>query len=220
MQIFVSRADNPKKPTVVYIHGGGYINQINPYHWKMILRLCDETGCGAVVPNYPMLPRHTFKDAHRLMLDFYRDLIKETPPERIIFMGDSAGGGLALALALEIKELSLPLPQRLVLISPWVDLGGGAKELNEIDAMLDYDCAILLGKTWADGEDLHDYRISPLYGDFAGLPPVSIYVGTHEIFYYDNLKLRDRLTEAGVDTEIHVGEMMDHVYPLYPILEG
>ncbi len=220
MQVFELNAESKAKATVLYLHGGGYINQINPLHWKFIRRLCAETGCSAVVPNYPMLPKHTFEEAHSVMFECYRDMLSRTAPEKIIFMGDSAGGGFALSLALEAKAEGLPLPKRLVLLSPWVDLGGGAKELNDTDAMLDYDCAILLGKAWANGTDIRDYRLSPLYGDFAGLPPVTIYIGTHEIFLYDNMTLRDRLTAAGVEADLHVGAMMDHVYPLYPIPEG
>ena len=220
MQVFHMEAEDDSKPIVLYIHGGAYLNNFDPLHWEAMAEWADETGCGIVAPNYPLLYRFTAADAHPLMLQLYKQLIKQYSPKRIIIMGDSAGGGFTLALAQELRDESVSLPSHLVLISPWVDVLGGDDELQEEDTYLNAKVLRKVGADWAGDIDPRDPMISPLYGDMKGLPPTDIFTGTWEIFYTDIVKTCDKMKAAGVDVHLYTAKKMGHVYPLWPCPEG
>ena len=220
MQVFESAAEDDSKPVVLYIHGGAYVNNFSPQHWKAMAEWAERTGCGIVTPNYPLLFRYTAKDAHPLMIQLYKQLLERFPAKRIMIMGDSAGGGFALALTQEMKSDTLDLPSRMILISPWVDVAGGDDALQEYDTFLNNEVLRHVGADWAGDMDVHNPVISPFYGDMQGLPPTDLFTGTWEVFYTDIVKTRDKMKAAGVDVRLHVKEKMGHVYPLWPCPEG
>ena len=221
MQVFECAAEDDTKPVVLYIHGGAYVNNFSLPHWRAMAEWAETTGCGMVIPNYPLLFRYTAKDAHPLMLQLYRQLQERFSAKRILVMGDSAGGGFSLALAQEIQQTdSLDLPSRLILISPWVDVLGGDDALQEYDTFLNNEVLRHVGADWAGEIDPRDPIVSPLYGDMQGLPPTDLYTGTWEVFYTDIVKTCDKMKAAGVDVSLHVKEKMGHVYPLWPCPEG
>ena len=220
MQVFECPAEDDSKPIMLYIHGGAYVNNFSPPHWKAMAEWAETTGCGMVIPNYPLLFRYTAKDAHPLMLQLYHGLLERFPTRHIIIAGDSAGGGFTLALTQELKADSIDLPCRLILISPWVDVLGGDDALQEYDTFLNNEVLRHIGADWAGEFDPHDPIISPLYGDMQGLPPTDLYTGTWEVFYTDIVKTYDKMKAVGVDVHLHVKEKMGHVYPLWPCPEG
>lgn len=220
MQVFESPAADESKPIVLYIHGGAYLHNFSPLHWKAMAEWAERTGCGIVSPNYPLLYRYTAKDAHPLMIQLYRQLLERFPAKRIIIMGDSAGGGFTLALTQELKADSIDLPRQLVLISPWVDVIGGNDELQKYDTFLFMKVLRHVGEDWAGELDPRNPIVSPLYGDMQGLPPTDLYTGTWEVLYTDIIKTYDKMKAAGVDARLHVKEKMGHVYPLWPCPEG
>ena len=221
MQVFESSAENDSRPIILYIHGGAYLHNFSPLHWKAMAEWAESTGCGIVTPNYPLLYRYTVKDAFPLMLQLYQQLQKRFSSKRIIIMGDSAGGGFSLALAQEVvKTDSLDMPGGLVLISPWVDVVGGDDALQENDTFLNIKVLRLVGADWAGEIDVHDPMVSPLYGEMQGLPSTDLFAGTWETFYTDIVNTYDKMKSAGVDVRLHVKEKMGHVYPLWPCPEG
>jgi len=221
MQVFECAAEDDTKPVVLYIHGGAYVNNFSLPHWRAMAEWAETTGCGMVIPNYPLLFRYTAKDAHPLMLQLYRQLQERFSAKRILVMGDSAGGGFSLALAQEIQQTdSLDLPSRLILISPWVDVLGGDDALQEYDTFLNNEVLRHVGADWAGELDPRDPIVSPLYGDMQALPPTDLFTGTWEVFYMDIVKICDKMKAAGVDVSLHVKEKMGHVYPLWPCPEG
>ena len=221
MQVFECAAEDDTTPIVLYIHGGAYVNNFSLPHWKAMAKWAEMTGCGMVIPNYPLLFRYTAKDAHPLMLQLYRQLQERFSAKRILVMGDSAGGGFTLALAQEIQQTdSLDLPSRLILISPWVDVLGGDDALQKYDTFLNNEVLRHVGADWAGELDPHDPIVSPLYGDMQGLPPTDLFTGTWEVFYTDIVKTYDKMKAAGVDVRLHLKEKMGHVYPLWPCPEG
>ena len=220
MQVFKVPAEDDTKPVVLYLHGGAYVHNFTSRHWKAMAEWAKTTGCGIVAPNYPLLPLHTAAEAHPLVMQLYRELLKEIPASRLLFMGDSAGGGFTLALAQQLRDDSLALPRHLVLISPWVDVMGGDPELQERDNWLTIDILQKYGTAWAGEMAVSDPMISPLYGDMEGLPPTDLFTGTWEVFYTDVCKTFDKMKAAGVDARLHVAEKMGHVYPLWPSPEG
>ena len=221
MQVFEVAAEDDSKPIVLYIHGGAYLHNFTPQHWKAMAEWAETTGCGIVTPNYPLLYRYTVKDAFPLMLQLYRRLQERFPTKRIIVMGDSAGGGFSLALTQEIlKTDSMDMPGRLVLISPWVDITGGDDAIQEHDTFLNNEVLRHVGADWAGDIDVRDPIVSPFYGDMQGLPSTDLFTGTWEVFYTDIVKTCDKMKSAGVDVRLHVKEKMGHVYPLWPCPEG
>lgn len=220
MQVFECAAEDDSKPIVLYIHGGAYVNNFSSRHWSAMAEWAEITGCGMVIPNYPLLFRYTAKDAHPLMLQLYRQLLERFPAQRIIIAGDSAGGGFSLALTQELKADSIDLPSRLILISPWVDVTGGDDTLQEYDTFLNNEVLRHVGADWAGDLDPRDPIVSPLYGDMQSLPPTDLYTGTWEVFYTDIVKTYNKMKDAGVDVRLHVKEKMGHVYPLWPCPEG
>ena len=220
MQVFEVPAEDNTKPVVLYLHGGAYVHNFTPQHWKAMAEWAKTTGCGIVAPNYPLLPLHTAAEAHPLIMQLYRELLKGIPASRILIMGDSAGGGFTLALAQQLRNDSIDLPRHLVLISPWVDVMGGDPSLQERDNWLTIDVLQKYGTAWAGQIDVADPMISPLNGDMEGLPPTDLFTGTWEVFYTDVCKTYEKMKSAGVDARLHVAEKMGHVYPLWPSPEG
>jgi acetyl esterase/lipase len=220
MQVFESDPADNTKPVLLYLHGGGYCHNFAKQHWKALAEWADVAGCGIVAPNYPLLPLHTASEAHPPVLALYRELLQRYPADHIVIAGDSAGGGFTLALAQEIRDASIDLPGRLILIAPWVDILGGDASLQKHDNWLMVDALSLFGRDWAGDIDPHDPMVSPLYGDMNELPPTDIYAGTWDVLYTDVIKAYDKMKAAGVDVRLHVGEKMDHVYPILPTPEG
>lgn len=220
MQVFHMEPQDDSKPIVLYIHGGAYYHNFDLLHWKAMAELAEETGCGIVAPNYPLLYCYTASEAHPVMMKLYQQLVEKYTGKRLIIMGDSAGGGFTLALAQEARNDSTDMPAHLVLISPWVDVLGGDDALQEKDTFLNAAVLRKIGADWAGKIDPRDPMISPLYGDMQQLPPTDLYTGTWEIFYTDIVKTYDKMKAAGVDAHLHVAEKLGHVYALWPCPEG
>ena len=223
LQAFIYNDQEHPAQTVFYFHGGAYINQPNSQQTTMAARTAKETGAEVVLMVYPKEPVHTCEEAYESCIAYYLSYLRQNDCGKIVFMGDSAGGGLALGLAQVLRDGGDPTPEELILISPWVDLTMSNEELPdylEHDPMLGIDGARRMGEVWAGGLSMTDPRVSPLYGDLSGLCPVTLTTGTWEVFYPDELLLAEKLEEAGVECELIVGDRMIHCYPICPIPEA
>ena len=223
LQAFIYNDQEHPAQTVFYFHGGAYINQPNAQQTTMAARAAKETGCELVLMVYPKEPVYDCETAYELCLAYYRSYLEQNDCGKIVFMGDSAGGGLALGLAEVLRDQGGPCPEELILISPWVDLtmsNGDMALYVDLDPMLGIDGLRRMGEVWANGLDMTDPRVSPLYGDLSGLGKVTLTTGTWEILYPDSLLLAAKLEEAGVDCRLIVGERMIHCYPICPIPEA
>ena len=217
-QVFTLNPD-AAGPTVVYLHGGAFINPFNAYQWRFMDRLASETGARVVAPAYHLAPWADYRRAYDDLLALWETL----PDNPVILMGDSAGGGLALGLAEALVKAGTRLPDRLVLFSPWVDLSMDNPDIPayaEVDPILRLELVRVHGRYWAGNGDTHHWQVSPLYGDMAGLPPTDIYCGTRELLYPDIVRLSEGLTRAGVETRLTVGRGLNHDYPLMPLPEA
>ena len=223
LQAFIYNDQEHPAQTVFYFHGGAYINQPNPQQKTMAARTAKETGCEVVLMIYPKEPVYDCETAYESCLAYYRSYVEANDCGKIVFMGDSAGGGLALGLAEVLRDEGGPCPEELVLISPWIDLTMSNPEMKDyvdLDPMLGIDGARRMGEVWANGLELTDPRVSPLYGELSGLPHVTLTVGSWEIFYPDIMLLEEKLTASGVGSELIVGERMVHCFPICPIPEA
>ena len=222
MQVFTLNGEGDG-PVALYLHGGAYVNGFNAHQWQFMDRLARETDCTVVAPAYHLAPFADYARAYRDLTALYRALKEKAPDRRLILMGDSAGGGLALGLAEYLVGAGEALPERLILFSPWVDVSMENPDIAgyvSVEPMLHLDLVKVHGKCWAGDADTRFWMVSPLFGDMAGLPPVTVYCGTRELLYPDILLLRDRLADAGVDATLRVGHGLNHDWPLMPIPEA
>lgn len=216
MEVFESPASEDSKTTLLYIHGGAYFANFLFYHWKFLSEVATKTGCAISAPNYPLTPNYSWKESHQMMMNFYKQFVKTHDMKKVIIGGDSAGGGYVVSLLQQAIDLGLPLPSKMFLLSPWVDVGGGDKSMDKKDAMIEYDALKVYGEAWAKGTSTKDPIVSPLYGDMHGLPTTGLWVGTWEVLFKDCMTLCDKLRATGVKVDLHIGEKMGHVFPLYP----
>jgi acetyl esterase/lipase len=202
---------------VIYIHGGGYVNEIRLPHISFCDRLAKKINACIFSPIYPLAPNHTYEETYEIVEKLYNHLLTTGKP--IIIMGDSAGGGFSAAFCEYLAVKDMPQPENLILISPWVDMSmSGDYDDVEYDPMLGIEGAREIGKAWAGDLDTKDYKVSPLFGEVDKLPKTTLFVGTHEIFYPDVVKFYNKLKDNGVDAELNVGEEMTHVYAIYPLV--
>ncbi len=220
--IFYANEETSSDRTVFYIHGGGYEHDFSPFHWRFLRKIIKNTDAMVIAPAYRLAPFAAWKEAFSLFMPLYKEYTERYPKKKIILMGDSAGGGLALAYAEQIKLDGLRMPDELILLSPWVDV---TMENPEIEKYIDADPWLsvpwlkALGKRWAGGSDPHIFQVSPIYGDLKGIRNATVFMGTDEVFVPDITKFFN-LLDKDAGNELIFGESMNHVYPLLPIPEA
>ena len=223
MQVFYINEQEKPENVIIYLHGGTYVDQPINFHWRFLNKLAKNTKAEIVVPLYPLVPNHTYLEAYDCLTEFYENYTNNHPESNVILMGDSAGGGLALGLAIHFGEIDLPQPDRLILISPWVDMSMTNERINDFlhtDPMLKMPKINVCAKSWANGKDLKYWKLSPLYGDLTKLKNVTIFVGTRELLYPDCKLLSEKLENANIEYSFNTGVGCNHDYLLYPISEA
>lgn len=208
---------------VLYLHGGCYVHEVVKEHWALVARMVTEAKCTVYVPIYGLAPEHDYREAYRFLTAVLRHVTALHDPSHVVLMGDSAGGGLALGLALVAKREGLPKVARLVLLAPWVDIALENPEIANVeptDPWLTSRALRIAGKAWANGGDARLPELSPVHGDLAGLPPLTIHAGTRDILWPDSVLLAKRARAAGVEVELAEAKGLMHVHPLIPIPEG
>lgn len=209
------------RTAVVYLHGGAYFCSPRRQHYKFIKKVCKKSETPFIVPIYPKLPLSNCEKTFEIVKNFYLETAKHY--DRIVLMGDSSGGGLALALTEYLNYENLPQPKKLILLSPWVDLSMQNSSIEDYvkkDPIVFVDNCKTLGEKWADGLSLGDYRVSPLLGETKGVTETHIFCGTREVLFPDNELLEVLMKEDGVDVHFYTGEGLNHVYPVFPTKEG
>ena len=196
---------------VLYLHGGAYVAYSPASHRELAARIGRAAGRAVLVPDYRLAPEHPFPAALDDALAAYRWLRERGP---VAVAGDSAGGGLSLALALRLRELGEPLPERLALLSPWTDLS--LRDITDVDDVsLDAARLRVAARSYAGERDLSESLLSPVHADLSGLPPLHVEVGTGEILLADSTRLADAARAAGVQVELVAGEGLPHVFQVF-----
>ena len=214
-----------KDAVLLHMHGGAYVSGGILQCRSLISPICAAAGVRALTFCYRLAPQYPYpaqlEDAYRA----YRYLREcGYGADQIAFVGESAGGNLALSLALRLREEGEKMPAAIALLSPWVDLaqtGDSYQALQSVDATLDgaelKQCAI----QFSGGEErLLDPRISPVYADFSGFPPVQIHCGTNEILLSDSEKLELKLLRCGVKAQLLRWVGMCHVFQAFGFEES
>jgi epsilon-lactone hydrolase len=219
----VSASGSTPTRTVLYLHGGGYVGNIDRAHWRYVASLARQLGVRVVMPAYPLAPEHTWRDVHPRLLALFEQLAIMAP-DGVTLMGDSAGGGLALSLAQQLVRRPGPQPTHLVMISPWVDLTSttpGTDEASSRDPWLVMSRMNLYASWWSGGDEHRGRKeVSPLFGPFEGLPPMLVFCGTRDTLFPQVREMVKRSGAAGVTVTYHEEADLLHVYPMLPIPEA
>ncbi|MGI9665877.1 MAG: alpha/beta hydrolase [Acidimicrobiia bacterium] len=202
--------------TILYFHGGGYVFGNPGTHRQFVARLVHATGANAVASQYRLAPQHRFPAAVNDAQKAYEALIaRGVQPESIVVAGDSAGGGLSIALMHRLREEGLPLPAGAMLFSPYLDLEHTSYTIRS-NASTDYLPLAQLSETnnwYADEEDIRDPEASPIHADLTGLPPTLVFAGGAEMLLGDSITLAENAVRDGVDCELVIEPEMVHVWP-------
>lgn len=214
----------PGSRHLLYFHGGGYVMPIAPQHWTLVGDLCERLGASATIPLYPLAPEHKAAKTLPAMRALYGELTLKYGAECITILGDSAGGGMALAVAQSALADGGALPDSLVLYSPWLDATAraeGQRAIEPRDRMLAVSGLEACGERYRGELALDDPRVSPLFGELKGLPRMAIFAGSSDILVVDARRLAARLAEAGMPEHVyHEYEDLFHVWMLLAIPEG
>lgn len=189
---------------VIYTHGGAYVHPISSLHWGLLRSLIVLTGATITVPLYKLGPAGKMPEAYAMLEKVYASVRARASSgtRAVLLAGDSAGGGLALGQAISYRDTGKPAPDAVILLSPWVELTMTNPAMAPIarhDPMLRAPHLNAEAKLWTD--DLAAPLASPLNDSLAGLPPLYIYQGGHEIFLPDVEALAAKAEAAG--TEVH-----------------
>jgi epsilon-lactone hydrolase len=216
--------DNGK--VLVYTHGGAYTMFSARSTLEVSAPMSRAAGLKVISVDYTTAPFADWKKIQEQVITVFKALLAEGySMDDIAIYGDSAGGGLAVSTVLNLRDRGMGMPAAVLLLSPWVDLGDRgdtARTLKDADPTLTYTPALHNSAlAYADGLDLSDPRVSPLYGDFEkGFPPSLITEGTKCIFLSTSVRLYQALQAAGQKTKLDIYEGMWHVFQLYPIPES
>ena len=214
---------HPSNQSVLFIHGGTYVQSLDPLHWAFMTRLIDRLGCTVIAPDYPLAPAHQAPESVRFVLERYRELIAAVGAETVTVMGDSAGGGLSLVLAQQLQAAGLEQPANLILLCPWLDLSmsnPGIQAVDALDPMLNLSGTRQAARMYAGELSLTDPLVSPLYGALEQLAPITLFIGTSDILQPDCRALKARAELLGVKLAYHEVERMVHVWMLLPMPEA
>lgn len=208
--------DHPTSNVMLYLHGGGYFS-CEPATYRRITGGFAKHGFLVFSPNYRLAPEHPFPAALDDALAAYRGLLAAYKPEQIIITGDSAGGGLALGLALAAKAASLPLPAGMVLFSPWADLAGTGSSLKtnaKRDSLIIAERINEVAALYLAGADPKTPMASPLYGDLSNLPPVLIQASEREVLLDDSVRLAEAIKASKGVVDLQIWPNLPHVWQL------
>jgi len=199
-----------------YLQGGGHIlGSPDTAYRDLIWRLSSACGCPVLAIEYALAPEHRFPTALEQAVAAYRFLLESFPPHSVAMAGDSAGGNLALAATLKLRDAGLALPAALCLLSPWTDLTGSGSSVarnQHKDHFIPAYSIPMMGRLYAGGAPLDLPYVSPVFGDFTGFPPTLFQAGSDEVFLDDSLRVADKMRASGVPVVVDVWRSLPHVW--------
>ena len=211
----------PGDNVLLYLHGGGYFG-CSPETHRPITAYYALHGFRVFAPEYRLAPENQFPAAVNDAVAFYRALLSAgNPSQRIVVAGESAGGGLTLSLMLALRAAGEPLPAAAAVFSPWTDLaatGDSIRTNSDRCAMFNGPDVAATARYYLGDSDPRNPLASPLYANFAGLPPLLIHVGADEVLRDDSTRLAYRARAAGVPVELKIWPVVPHAWQLAPHL--
>ncbi len=217
---FLYKTDQKSEKVILQLHGGGYVGGMrNAYRSFAKFYHKASHGANVLTIDYRVAPESPFPGAFEDAIEAYNWLIyKGFLPHNIILAGDSAGGGLAMALCHYLRDNQRELPAAIIAMSPWTDLSASGESYltnYEIDPLFgNTKDSLIYNKDYVGESDVTNPYISPLYGAFDQFPPMLIQVGTHEMLLSDSTEVAQKATQAGVKVKITIYEGMFHVFQM------
>lgn len=209
--------------TVVYVHGGAWVNEITTQHWQLVAQVAAEAHARVIVPIYPLVPFATAADVMPAIVQLVVEAVASNDRgcAGVCLAGDSAGGQIAMSAGLILRDKHDVLIPRTVLISPVLDLSLANPDIVAVDdPWLGREALRVFADRWRGELPLADSRVNPLAADLTGLGPLTVFSGTRDILNPDARLLVEKARAAGVDIDYHEQPRMLHVYPLTPTPEG
>jgi len=215
--VFIVTPKNKEKSdgTILYFHGGAYVAEATKQHWEFIEQMVNDTGVTVILPDYPLTPKYTYKDVFRMVEPLYKEIIEKIDSNQLILMGDSAGGGLGLALEEKLSEENIEMPVKTILISPWLDVRLNNPKIEEVqkkDKELNKETLKLAGIAYAGEEGSESFLVNPIDGNLSKLKNVTILTGTYDILNPDVQVLKQKASEVGVGIEVKEYEQAGHIW--------
>jgi len=204
--------------TLLYLHGGAYCLGSRKTHRAFLSHLCHLTNTRILSFDYRLAPEHPFPAALNDAIEMYHWLRKQMGPSSIYIAGDSAGGGLALALLLALKKEAAPLPKGVICFSPWIDLTHQGKTLKtnqKTDPLLYAPSLPVIAKAYIGNEDPSHPHLSPLYGNWHNLPPLFVQAAQEEILLSDSLRLYDKVKNSKGAITLEIWKNRFHAWPYF-----
>lgn len=234
--VFILTPKNVEKTDMVilYFHGGSYMAEITNEHWNFLEKVINSTGATVILPDYPLSPKHNYKDVFNMVEPLYNDIVSKIDTNNFIVMGDSAGGGLALALEEKIvndaeenqnneniennnENINYKLPKKTILISPWLDVrleNSKIGEVQKLDKDLNKETLKLAGIAYAGKDGIDSYLVNPIDGDLSKLNDITIFTGTYDILNPDVHVLEEKAKEQGITINVKEYEGASHIWIL------
>ncbi len=180
---------------ILYFHGGAYSSALTKEHWDFIQRIFKDTGANILVPDYPLIPKHTYKDVFDMADKVYEKYIKDN---NFVVIGDSAGGGISLAFYQKLGIENKKLPTKMILISPWLDITMKNEEIDQVqryDKCLNKMALKLAGELYCGKKNPDNYLVSPINGPTDKIENISIFTGTYDILNPDVAILKEKIKD-------------------------
>ncbi len=215
--LFIITPKNKERSNIkiLYFHGGAYVAETTKKHWEFIEQIVNDTGATVILPDYPLTPKYIYKDVFKMVVPLYKEIIEKIDINQFILMGDSAGGGLGLALEEKIGEENLPMPSKTILISPWLDVRLNNPKIEEIqkkDKELNKETLKLAGIAYAGEDGMESFLVNPIEGNLTKLKNVTILTGTYDILNPDVAILKEKAKEVGTQIEVKEYEQAGHIW--------
>jgi len=207
----------------LYVHGGAWVHEISPFHWWLIAELAASTATEFTVPIYPLVPRGTAAEVVPAVADLAAELVAEAGASAVLILGDSAGGNIALAAAMLLRDRGVPAPRDVVLIAPVIDMTFSDPKIYEIeprDPWLNVPGPKAAAELWRGELPIEHPLLSPVNAPLAGIGRITLFSGTRDITHADAITLAKKARAEGHPLDFHQRANMIHVYPLLPIPEG
>jgi len=211
----VATVDNP---TILYLHGGAYTMGSCTTHRALASRIAFASRARVLLPEFRLAPEHAFPASLEDAEASYRWLLERSSADNIAVMGDSSGGGLAVAAMVKARDEGLPLPAAIVCLSPWTDLemkGESVLTRAQVDPICSLEESRFHAELYVGTSSPRAGLASPVHANLSGLPALLVQVGDREILLSDSIRLAARAHEAGVDVELQVWDGMWHVWQLF-----
>lgn len=216
-KVFIITPKNEQKSekVILYLHGGSYVAETSSNHWKFLEKLVKDTNATIILPDYPLTPKYTYKDVFTMITPLYKEIIEEVSANNLILMGDSAGGGMSLALLERLSEENVEMPYKTILISPWLDVRLENPEIDNVqkyDKDLNKESLKIAGIAYAGKDGIDSYLVNPIDGDLSKLKNITIFTGTYDILNPDVHVLDEKAKKVNVSLEIKEYEGAGHIW--------